>query len=195
MRRLLAALLRELESFGEKNDRVAKDNSGRMLNITKETGELFFVLTRALKPKHILEIGTSNGYSTLWWAEAARAGGGRVTTVEASEWKISLARENFRKAGLASVITQVHGDGGAVLKKSKPASFDIIFLDSNKDSYVGWWPDVKRVLRPGGLLVADNALTHAREMAGFIRLVGKSREFASTIAPVGNGELIAVKRG
>lgn len=195
MRKTLAELLVELEKFGKRNDRAAKDVSRCMLNITRETGELFFVLARAAKAKEILEIGTSNGYSTLWWAEAARASKGIVTTVEVSDWKISLAEKNFRKAGLSRFIRQVRGDGGDVLRSQKDASFDIVFLDSYKESYVGWWPEVKRVLRPGGLLVADNTLTHAREMSGFMRLVERSREFVSADVPVGNGELIAVKAG
>jgi predicted O-methyltransferase YrrM len=193
MRKTLAELLAELERFGKRNDRAAKDVSRCMLNITRETGELFFVLARAVNAKDILEIGTSNGYSTLWWAEAARASEGMVTTVEVSDWKISLAEKNFRRAGLFRYIRQVRGDGGLVLKKRKAASFDVVFLDSFKDSYVGWWPEVKRVLRPGGLLVADNTLTHAGEMAGFMKLVERSREFVSADVPVGNGELVAVK--
>ena len=195
MRKALSSLLGELERFGKRNDRAAKDISRCMLNITRETGELFLVLARAVNAKDILEIGTSNGYSTLWWAEAARASKGMVTTVEVSDWKISMAEENFRKAGLSRVIKQIRGDGGEMLGRQKASSFDIVFLDSYKDSYVGWWPDVKRVLRPGGLLVADNTLTHAGEMAGFMRLVQRSREFVSADVPVGNGELLAVKAG
>ena len=88
---LLEALKIELERFGEENDGVTVERSQRMLNITRDTGEFLSALVRATAARRILEIGTSNGYSTLWLAEAARATGGTVTTVEFSEYKFGLA--------------------------------------------------------------------------------------------------------
>src|SRR5512141_810164 len=96
----LIALLRELEQFGDANDARHTEYPKRMLNIAPEVGEFLVLLSRALKAKRVLEIGTSNGYSTLWLAYAAEGLGGTVTTIEESEYKIGLARENFRRAGL-----------------------------------------------------------------------------------------------
>ncbi len=106
----LEELKTELERYGATNDRATAERSRRMLNITRDTGEFLAVLVRATAAKRILEVGTSNGYSTLWLAEAARATGGSVTTLEALDFKIALARENFARSGLASVITPVAGD-------------------------------------------------------------------------------------
>ncbi|HUK64717.1 MAG TPA: class I SAM-dependent methyltransferase, partial [Dongiaceae bacterium] len=117
----LEALLSELERFGQANDSTTAERARRMLNITRDTGELLSVLVRATSARRVLEIGTSNGYSTLWLASAARAAGGAVTTVELSGYKVGLAEENFRRSGLASAITLVQDDAGRVLGRAADA--------------------------------------------------------------------------
>ena len=164
-----------------------------MLNITRDTGELLSVLVRAMNAQRVLEIGTSNGYSTLWLAMAAKAINGFVTTVELSDYKISLAAKAFDRSGLPAVIAQVHAEAGAVLKKSAESSFDLVFLDSERSEYPAWWPDIKRILRKGGLLVVDNATSHAAEMAPFAALVSADPDFTTCTVPVGNGEFLATR--
>ena len=187
------ALLAELEQFGKSNDGSTSERPRRMLNITRETGELLAVLVRATMARRVLEIGTSNGYSTLWLASAARAVGGAVTTVELSDYKMGLATANFARSGLAANITLVHDDAGRVLRGSADGVFDLVFLDSERPEYPGWWPDLRRVLRPGGLLVVDNATSHQAEMAPFVALVSADTSFVTSLVPVGNGEFLAVK--
>jgi predicted O-methyltransferase YrrM len=189
----LQVLLSELERFGEMNDSTIQDRPRRMLNITRDTGEFLSVLVRAMSARRILEIGTSNGYSTLWLASAAHATGGTVTTVEHSDYKVAMARENFSRSGLASCITLVHDVAGRVLAGSADASFDLVFLDSERHEYPGFWPNLKRVLRPGGLLVVDNATSHAAQIAPFIALVKADDDLTTSLVPVGNGEFLAVK--
>ena len=189
----LEALKSELERFGEANDQATSERSRRMLNVTRDTGEFLSVLVRATGARQVLEIGTSNGYSTLWLAEAARAAGGSVTTVEFSEWKIGLASATFARSGLGSLIGLVHDDAGRVLQRSDEAAFDFVFLDSERTEYPGWWPQLRRVLRPGGLLVVDNAISHLEQMAPFTALVKADPLFTTSLVPVGNGELLAVK--
>jgi predicted O-methyltransferase YrrM len=189
----LAALLAELEQFGQKNDAATIDRPRRMLNITRDTGEFLALLVKAVDARRVLEIGTSNGYSTLWLASAAHATGGSVTTVELSESKRGMAAANFARSGLAAHISLVHDDAGVVLKRSASAGFDLVFLDSERPEYPGWWPDLKRVLRGGGLLVVDNATSHPEQMAPFIALVRNDPEFSTSLVPVGNGEFLAVK--
>ena len=193
MRESLETLKIELERFGVANDSATDERPRRMLNITRDTGEFLSVLVRATAARRILEIGTSNGYSTLWLAEAARATGGAVTTVESSAYKLGLASVNFARSGLASFITLVHDDAGRLLQRSDQGAFDFIFLDSERTQYPGWWPPLRRVLRPGGLLVVDNAISHAEQMAPFVALVQADPLFASSLVPVGNGEFLAVK--
>lgn len=189
----LEALKTELERFGQANDAGTSERPRRMLNITRDTGEFLRVLVRATGARRILEIGTSNGYSTLWLAEAASEVGGSVTTVERAEYKIGLALANFERSGLAPFITLVQDDAGRLLQRIDYHAHDFIFLDSERSEYSTWWPDLARVLRPGGLLIADNATSHAVQMAPFVALVNADPEFASCLVPVGNGEFLAAK--
>ena len=189
----LQELLNELEAFGRSNDQAVSERPGRMLNITRDTGEFLSVLIRAANARRILEIGTSNGYSTLWLALAARAVNGHVTTIELSEFKISLATRNFRRSGLADTIRQVQANAGDFLEAENDAGFDLIFLDSERFDYPDWWPNIRRVLRPGGLLVVDNAISHAIEVAPFMALVSADGEFATCTVAVGNGEFLATR--
>jgi predicted O-methyltransferase YrrM len=189
----LDGVLVELEQFGQTNDASTVERTRRMLNITRDTGEFLAVLVRATVARRVLEIGTSNGYSTLWLASAARAIGGSVTTVELAEYKIALAAANFAGADLARYNSIIHDDAGRVLGDSRDGTFDLVFLDSERPEYPGWWPKLRRVLRPGGLLVVDNATSHPEQMEPFVALVNADAEFSSSLVPVGNGEFLAVR--
>jgi predicted O-methyltransferase YrrM len=190
---VVEALKSELERFGKTNDQATPERSRRMLNITRDMGELLSVLVRATGARRVLEIGTSNGYSTLWLAEAAKVVGGTLTTVEYAEYKVGLASTTFARSGLGSFISLVHDDAGRVLQRSEEDAFDFIFLDSERSKYPGWWAQLRRVLRHGGLLVVDNAISHLDQMAPFTALVKADPLFTTCLVPVGNGEFLWVK--
>src|SRR5437870_483786 len=135
----LQSFMAELEQFGKANDSATTERSRRMLNITRDTGQFLAVLVRSAVARRVLEIGTSNGYSTLWLASAARAIGGKVTTVEMSDYKIGLAKTTFARSGLAARISLVQDDAGRVLQRAADGAFDLIFLDSERPQYPGWW--------------------------------------------------------
>ena len=189
----LDRLLLELETFGAAHDERVSDRSQRMLNITRDTGELLVVLVILRRARRILEIGTSNGYSSLWLAHAARLVDGALTTVERSGSKIELAAANFARSGLGDRITQLAEDAERVLERADDRSYDVIFLDSDRSDYPRWWPDVRRILSAGGLLIVDNAISHASEVAPFISLVSADADVATSLVPVGKGEFLAVK--
>lgn len=193
MTETLQELLSELEQFGESNDNNITDRPRRMLNITRDTGEFLSVLIRATNAQRVLEVGTSNGYSTLWLADACYAIVGKVTTIELSEYKFNLAAKNFKRSDLSSTIKQVLGDAGDFLSETDNNSYDLIFLDSERPEYPNWWPDLKRVIRPGGLLVVDNAISHSDEMAPFISLIESDPDFTTSLVPVGKGEYLATR--
>lgn len=193
MSQILQELMSELEAFGRSNDQAVAERSRRMLNITRETGEFLSVMVQAANARRILEIGTSNGYSTLWLAQAANAIDGHVTTIELSDFKISMATRNFERSGLGAFITQVQGDATGFLQTTCDGEFDLIFLDSERGQYPDWWPEIRRALRPGGLLVADNALSHAEEIAPFIETVTNDSLFSVCTVPIGNGEFLATR--
>ncbi len=189
----LSELKDELARFGAENDAYESERGRRMLNITPDTGEFLSVLVRFGQARRVLEIGTSNGYSTLWLAEAAAAIDGHVTTLEYAEDKVAMAHATFARSGLAAHITLVPGDAGQWLAQAGAASIDLLFLDSDREQYAGWWPQLRRVLRPGGLLVVDNATSHAAQMEPLRALLDADPDFSTSLVPVGNGELLAVR--
>tara|TARA_R110000850_G_scaffold174643_1_gene300217 strand:+ start:103 stop:690 length:588 start_codon:yes stop_codon:yes gene_type:complete len=191
----LQELLTELEQFGQQNDAAVSERPKRMLNITRDTGEFLSVLVQATNAQRVLEIGTSNGYSTLWLAQAAQRVGGHVNTVELAEFKLEMAARNFERSGLSEIITQHRGEAHSLLDSLDDACFDLVFLDSKRSDYVQWWPNIQRVLRKGGLLVVDNAISHADEMADFMALVSADPGFTTCTVPVGNGEFLATQCG
>jgi len=188
----LRSLLRELESFGKENDARAEHRHAKMLNITPETGELLAILVQGMQARRVLEIGTSNGYSTLWLADAVKSVSGSVVTLEISPVKTEMAAHNFERADLSPWIRQEVIAAGEFLQRQLASQFDFLFLDSDRDEYVAWWPHIQRVLAPGGLLLVDNAVSHAGEMEDFIALVARTAGWRSVVIPIGNGELLAL---
>ncbi len=187
------ALLRELESFGEDNDARAAGRWDRMLNITPDTGEFLALLVEALRARRVLEVGTSNGYSTLWLADAVESLGGRLTTVDFLAAKADLASRNVERAGLTASVEQRVADAGEFLASQASGRFDLVFLDADRSYYLAWWPLVQAVLAPGGLLVTDNAVSHAAEMEPFMQSVRATPGYRTSLVPVGNGEFLALK--
>lgn len=189
MNRDRETFLRHLKQFGEENDRTAASRAEKMLNITEDTGLMIGMLIRAWKPARILEIGTSNGYSTIWWADALTDAGQRLVTLELNPHKVVQAMENFQRAGVADRIEIVSGDAAAFLQAADADAWNLIFLDAERSHYVGYWSDLIRILAPDGLLIVDNALDKAAELAEFRRLVANTEEFRHVLVPIGNGEL------
>lgn len=107
MDRALLAILDELARFGEENDARETERAKRMLNITPDTGRLLWILVQAARATRILEVGTSNAYSTIWLADAARATGGHVITLERNPDKVKLARANLARVKSNSVLFSV----------------------------------------------------------------------------------------
>ena len=194
MENKLIDLLKELEQFSVENDARVKDRAEKMLNITPDTGPFLVLLIRALNAKRVLEIGTSNGYSTLWLAHAVRPLGGVVTTVEISPLKADLARRNFARAQFNSLINLEVMDALDFLGKQPDEVFDFVFLDSYRVEYPVWWRDLQRVITPGALLVCDNALTHAHEMKDFLAAVHQTSGYITSTVAVGHGQLVILKQ-
>jgi predicted O-methyltransferase YrrM len=190
----LAALLDELARFGKDNDARETERPRRMLNITPDTGRLLWILIRSARASRILEVGTSNAYSTIWLADAARATGGRVVTLEADAGKVQLARDNLRRAGVEDRVEILHGRAADSLR-GLAGPFDFVFLDADRPSYATYLDLVVPRLRPGGLLVADNVVSHAGELADYLARVKSHPGLFSVTVPIGNGEEISLKLG
>lgn len=189
------AFLKCLKIFGEDNDRTAATRAQKMLNITEDTGRLIGMVIRAWKPAHILEVGTSNGYSTIWWADALTDPDQRLVTLEVNPAKVAQATENFRQAGVADRIQVVSGDAGEFLRHTHDATWDVIFLDAERSEYVVYWADLTRILAPNGLIIVDNAVDKAVELEDFRRVVAGTPGFRQVLVPLGNGELFIQRDG
>lgn len=192
MNDVLLALLEKLAQFGQENDARETERPKRMLNITRETGRLLWILVRATHATRILEVGTSNAFSTMWLADAAKSTGGRVITLELNPAKIELARANLSSAALDGVVDVMEGPALETLARLS-GPFDFVFLDADRPSYLSYLELVVSKLRPGGMLVADNVTSHANELQEFLRRVKSHPRLFSVTVPVGNGEEIALK--
>jgi predicted O-methyltransferase YrrM len=188
----LLELLEKLARSGQDNDARETARPRRMLNITRETGRLLWILVRAARATRILEVGTSNAFSTIWLADAARSTGGRVTTLEVNPDKITLARANLALAGLEGVVEIVAGPAAETLP-GLPGPFDLAFLDADRPSYLTYLELVVPKLRPGGMLIADNVTSHASELRDYLHRVKSHPQLFAVTVPIGNGEEIALK--
>src|SRR5712692_5267405 len=126
----LRRFLNELYEFGRRNAVAKRDRSERMLNVTPETGEFLRMLVIAGKLRNVLELGTSNGYSTIWLADACRRTNGRVVTFELNPAKHAMALENLRKARLTAWVDARLEDIGAALSDLRDN--DLVFLDTER---------------------------------------------------------------
>ncbi len=189
----LAALLADLYARGREHDARQADRLDRFRNVEPDTAELLALLVRALAPRRLLELGTSNGYSTIWLADAARTVGGSITSVDVEPGRSELARENLQRAGLRDVTDLRVDDAISILTASPDGEWEFIFLDAERPAYPGYWPELVRVLAPGGLLAVDNVLSHADEVAAFRELVAEDERVTHALAPTGAGLLLIVR--
>lgn len=193
MDKQLADLIEHLYARGREHDARQTDRLDRLRNVEPDTARLLALLIRALAPRQLLELGTSNGYSTLWLADAARAVSGSLTSVEIDPVRTDQARENLVRAGLENVVHLRVDDIGSMLSESADGEWDFIFLDAERPAYTGYWPDLVRVLRPRGLLAVDNVISHAEELVDFRNLVANDERVTDALAPTGAGALLVVR--
>ena len=131
------------------------------INVSASEGQTLHVLARAIGAKRILEVGTLGGYSTIWLARALPEGG-RLVSLELDPHHADVARHNVARAGLAnSVEIRVGRASESLAKMAGEGPFDLAFIDADKDGYVGYLDQVVPLVRPGGLILGDNTLTHS----------------------------------
>jgi len=192
------AVLEEYEARAEQEDKLWRTMSAAeatqrrdelLLPVGRAAGSLLNLLIRESGAKRILEVGSSYGYSTHWLADAARAVGGRVTSLEMHAPKTEYARERLARVGLAGFVEFRIGDALAALK-SLPGPFDFVLIDLWKDLYVPVFELLHPKLAQGAIVVADNMLqpenvrVHAR---AYRELVRSAADMTSVLLEVGNG--------
>jgi caffeoyl-CoA O-methyltransferase len=158
-----AAEKRALETLEE------VDRRHRYLSVPSEDGRLLRILAESIGAKHVVELGTSTGYSGIWLALALRATGGKLTTYELDPSRAALAREHFKRAGVDDLVTVVVGDAHVEITKLKEP-IDLVFIDADKEGYLDYLQKLSPLLRPGGLIVAHNMQSPAPDPR-FVRAI------------------------
>jgi len=189
----LEALLDDLHREGIEHDAPLADQTRRRRNLEPESARLLHLLVLATGAGRVLELGTSNGYSTIWLAAAVAANEGAMVSVDLDQGRLAEARENVARAGFGEAVDLRLEDAGDALSGSEPESWDMVFLDAERPAYPAYWSDLVRVLPPGGLLAVDNVISHADEVADFRTLVTADRRVTEALVPTGAGVLLVTR--
>lgn len=183
-----------IASERELAEQLSEAEFGRRVNefllpIGPQTGEFLNILIKAANCRHLLEVGTSYGYSTVWLAEAARATGGKLVTLEMAADKAEFARQRISAAGLAGHVEFKIGDAlESIAALNEP--LDFVLIDLWKDLYVPCLERIYPHLATGALLAADNILAPESSRAGtakYVAAVRQLNEMQSVTVPIGSG--------
>jgi predicted O-methyltransferase YrrM len=186
----LRTMLKELEDHAAAHDAVETEHSRKLLNLEPDTAQLVSILARSSGARRLLEIGTSNGYSTIWLAASIGPKGGRVTSIDRSPEKQALARENLSKAGLLEYVDLRCGDATEMVA-TLPGPFDFVFFDADRKSAPDQLTLLLPKLAPVALILADNVLSHPAEIADYLAVVQSLKRLQHVVVPVGKGLSIA----
>jgi caffeoyl-CoA O-methyltransferase len=192
MNETVRAVLDRLERRDALERQEGVPRADRLRQITPDVGGFLHTLVLATRPRTIVEIGTSGGYSTIWLATAALTVGASVVTLEIDPAKVRTATVNLRDAALDGAVTIVQGDAFAYLRKRKEP-IEFAFLDAEKEDYLGFLELIVPLLAPGGVLVADNLISHAQDLATFRERALSDARLSAVIVPIGRGELLAAR--
>ncbi|MBP7211364.1 class I SAM-dependent methyltransferase [bacterium] len=165
-------------------------------NVARSTGNFLNMLIKATGKKNVVEIGTSNGYSGIWIANALKSTGGHLTTIEYYEKRIELAKENFKKCGLDDIITIKQGSALEVLQelvKEPDFKCDMLFIDANKREYIEDLKIIDSTLKIGSIITADNITSHADKVVPFVEALQKDDRYQMEILDLPAGLLVAYK--
>lgn len=181
----------------ERDGGAAVPRAERMLAITRETGEFYSVLLEAVGAARVLEVGTSAGYSTLWFA-ASVAGRGSVVTIERDPEKADRAEKNMAEAGVSDAVRVIRGEALDVLGclSAEGASFDFAFIDADKEGAAAYFDLAFGMLGPGGVVGTDNMLYPEKYrplMSAYADRIRAMPGARTATLPVGNGQEITVK--
>lgn len=159
----------------------------RMRAVGPETGQFLNILAKSLDAPVILELGTSFGYSGIWLAEAARAAGGSLITMEMHGYKSAFAQEMAEKAGLSAHIDFRTGDAVEMIGTLK-AGLDFVLVDLWKDLYLPCLEAFYPRLNPGAIIVADNMIRPGDDnVKAYGRAIRAKPGISSVLLPVGSG--------
>lgn len=165
-----------------------------LLSVGPEAGGFLHSLVMARRPRRVLELGTSYGYSTLFLADAVGRVGGTLITVELADYKQAYAQEMIAKAGLSAVVDFRLGDAVAIIQDDA-GPFDLVLLDIWKDLYVPCLDAFLPKLSPEGIIAADNMIEPAiarTEARAYRAAIAAHPQLQSALLPIGSGIELSV---
>jgi predicted O-methyltransferase YrrM len=193
--------IEDQEKFEQENPHKIP-NSEKVLSIGRDTGIFYNILLQNMATKKILEIGMSVGYSTIWFADSiSKKHDGKIITIEQDIKKIERAKKNFKDAEVSNFIEICHGDALKVLsdisnETKSSETFDFVFIDADKERYIQYFDAVLPMVKPGGLIGADNILFPERFQKFtnlYVQHVRKNQSIRSVTIPIDNGEELSLK--
>jgi len=200
---VLSRLEKDIDYENSHQDEIPSEK--RLNCISKNIGMFYNILLKSINAKNILEIGTSVGYSGLWFADAVMSNtqsesNSKIITIEREKFKIDNATQNFEESGVDSLIKIREGEAGKILHEIKEEFsenfFDFIFIDADKESYIEYFDLCLPLVRKGGIIAADNILFPERFnqlMANYVSYVRKKSNVQTVTVPIDNGEEITIK--
>ncbi len=166
------------------------ERSGRTFSsVPASDGRALRLLTESAGARHVVEVGTSTGYSGLWFCLALQKTGGRLTTLEIDSRRAAMAREHFKQAGVDGLVTLIEGDAHQTVRRIKEP-LDVVFLDADKEGYVDYLEKLLPLVRGGGLILAHNV-----DMAGdYLQRVTRDAALDTIFYMQGGGLSITLKK-
>ncbi|MGD8455506.1 MAG: class I SAM-dependent methyltransferase [Anaerolineales bacterium] len=183
--------MKALEEIDAKDRQDGTPHLEQLRQIPPETGKFLAILAANTPKGAWLEIGTSGGYSALWIAQAANLCGTKLITYELLPDKASLAKKTFKKAKVDELVEFVHGDARGHVKDYGEVAF--CFLDAEREMFLEFYELIVPNLVSGGILAADNVVSHREELAEFITMAEEDATVDSVIVPIGKGLLVCRK--
>lgn len=165
-------------------------------NIARSSANFLNMLIKISGAKNAIEVGTSNGYSGIWLANALKKNGGHLTTIEFYEKRIVLAEKHFKICGVDDTITIKQGSACEVLESlisDETFEIDFAFIDANKSEYVKYFDIINTRLKPGGIIAADNITSHPEKVATFVEKIKADPNYQVEILDLPAGMLIGHK--
>jgi len=170
----------------------ANQRAGNMI-VPEEDGRLLRAWAEAVGAKHVVEIGTSVGYSGLWFSLVLKKTGGKLTTFEINETRAEQARKNFERAGVDDIVTIVLGDAHETVKQLKDP-IDVLFLDADKPGYIDYFEKLSSLVRPGGVVIAHNMTPRSADPR-FVKAITSTPDYETVFLHMeGSGVSVSVKK-
>ncbi|MBT3169480.1 MAG: O-methyltransferase [Candidatus Cloacimonetes bacterium] len=181
MKKIKNLFVTELTKFAQQKTEIH-----RLWNIDEQTANLLYMLIKAKRPTNILEIGTSNGYSTFWLSISAEKA--KIHTIEVDEERFHLAKENLQNR---DNITQHFGKAEEIIS-TLTQKFDFIFIDAGKIGYINYIKLIIDKLENGAIIVADNVISHKNSVQDYLDFIKNNENFETATIEIGDGLEISI---